>query len=114
MLHDGYTSVYTVNAKTGDLDETYLPAAGDPWLTQDLSATAGTPQVLPGTQPVALYHDGYTSVYTVDASDGDLDETYLPALCAPGCAPGQGWAWQDLTATAWRPEDDYDAERRLP
>ena len=35
-------------------------------------------------RPVALVHDGYTSVYTVDAnpngSVGDLDETYLPAI----------------------------------
>jgi len=111
VLHDGYTSVYTVNAKNGDLDETYLPAVcapgcapGQGWATQDLSATAGTPPVLAGTQPVALYHDGYTSVYTVDARTGDLDETYLAAICAPGCAPGQGWAWQDLSATAGTPD----------
>jgi hypothetical protein len=111
VLHDGYTSVYTVDAKTGDLDETYLPAVcapdcapGQGWATQDLSATAGTPPVLAGTQPVALYHDGYTSVYTVDAKTGDLDETYLAAICAPGCAPGQGWAWQDLSATVGTPE----------
>jgi len=111
VLHDGYTSVYTVDAKTGDLDETYLPAIcapnctpGQGWATQDLSATAGTPPVLPGTQPVALYHDGYTSVYTVDAKTGDLDETYLAAICAPGCAPGQGWAWQDLSATVGTPD----------
>ena len=104
VLHDGYTSVYTVNAKTGDLDETYLPAIcapncapGQGWATADLSATAHTPPVLAGTQPVALHHDGYTSVYTVDASTGDLDETYLAALCAPSCAPGQGWATQDLS-----------------
>jgi hypothetical protein len=110
VLHDGYTSVYTVNAKTGHLDETYLAAIcapncapGQGWATQDLSATAGTPPVLAGTQPVALYHDGYTSVYTVDASDGHLDETYLAAICAPGCAPGQGWATQDLTKYAGTP-----------
>jgi hypothetical protein len=110
VLHDGYTSVYTVNAKNGDLDETYLPAIcapncapGQGWSTQDLSATAGTPPVLQGTQPVALYHDGFTSVYTVDASDGHLDETYLAAICAPGCAPGQGWVTQDLSATAGAP-----------
>jgi hypothetical protein len=110
VLHDGYTSVYTVNAKTGHLDETYLAAIcapncapGQGWATQDLSATAGTPPVQPGTQPVALYHDGYTSVYTVDASDGDLQETYLAAICAPSCAPGQGWATQDLTKYAGTP-----------
>jgi hypothetical protein len=103
VVHDGYTSVYTVNAANGDLDETYLPAAGDPWATQDLSATVGTPPVMRDTQPVALYHDGYTSVYTVDAGSGDLQETYLAALCAPGCAPGQGWVTQDLTKYAGAP-----------
>jgi hypothetical protein len=44
-----------------------------------------------------------TVVYTVDASDGHLDETYLAAICAPGCAPGQGWAWQDLSVTPGTP-----------
>ncbi len=41
----GYTSVYTVDAASGDLQETYLPAIGDPWHTQDLTAKYGTPQV---------------------------------------------------------------------
>jgi hypothetical protein len=113
VLHDGYTSVYTVNAKNGHLDETFLPAVcapncapGQGWAWQDLSATAGTPPVLAGTQPVALYHDGYTSVYTVDAKTDDLDETFLASICAPNCAPGQGWAWQDLSATVGTPQTE--------
>ena len=72
VFHDGYTSVYTVDAGTGDLQETYLPGAGfpgDPWVTQDLSGPAArTPAGRwPGTSPVAIVHDGYVSVYTVDA-----------------------------------------------
>ena len=30
--------------------------------------------------PAALYHTGYTSVYTVDSDSGHLRETYLPAI----------------------------------
>ncbi|MGH3167123.1 MAG: arabinofuranosidase catalytic domain-containing protein, partial [Trebonia sp.] len=91
VVHDGYSSVYTVDASNDHLQETYLPAMGDSWSTQDLSANYGTPAVMPGTQPVALLHDGYTSVYTVDASNGHLQETYLPAMGGP-------WSTQDLSA----------------
>jgi hypothetical protein len=108
--HSGYTSVYTVDASSGDLQETYLAAIcapncapGQGWATQDLTKYAGTPRVSLGSSPVALIHDGFNSVYTVDASDGHLDETYLAAICAPGCAPGQGWATQDLTANYGTP-----------
>jgi Alpha-L-arabinofuranosidase B, catalytic len=87
----GYSSVYTVNSANGDLQETYLPYMGQPWATQDLSAKYGTPAVMPGTEPVSIVHCGYTSVYTVDASSGDLQETYLPAI-------GDAWATQDLSA----------------
>ena len=103
VLHDDWTSVYTVDASNGHLQETYLAASGLPWGTQDLSATVGTPPVMNGTQPLALYHSGFTSVYTVDASNGHLQETYLPYICAPGCSPGQGWATQDLSATVGTP-----------
>jgi Alpha-L-arabinofuranosidase B, catalytic len=96
VVHDGYSSVYTVDASNGDLQETYLPAMGDPWSTQDLSANYGTPPVMAGTQPVALTHDGYTSVYTVDASNGDLQETYLPAMGGP-------WYTQNLSANYGTP-----------
>jgi hypothetical protein len=91
LVHDGFTSVYTVDKSSDDLQETYLPAIGDPWATQDLSAKYGTPAVAADTQPVALYHDGYTSVYTVDESGDDLQETYLAAISDP-------WGTQDLSA----------------
>jgi hypothetical protein len=96
VYHDGYTSVYTVDAASGDLQETYLPALGDPWSTQDLSALTGGPAVLAGTSPVAVFHSGYTSVYTVDG-DQHLQETYLPAL-------GAGWSTQDLSAKFGTPD----------
>jgi hypothetical protein len=91
IVHDGYTSVYTVDESSDDLQETYLPAIGDPWATQDLSAKYGTPAVAADTQPVALYHDGYTSVYTVDESGDDLQETYLAAI-------SNAWGTQNLSA----------------
>ncbi len=97
VAHEGYSSVYTVDASNNHLQETYLPAIGQPWATQDLSGNYGTPAVAPGTEPVALTHDGYTSVYTVDASNGHLQETFLPAL-------GQGWATQDLSANYGTPQ----------
>jgi hypothetical protein len=96
VVHDGYSSVYTVDSANGHLQETYLPAMGDAWSTQDLSASYGTPAVMAGTQPVAVTHDGYTSVYTVDASDGHLQETYLPAMGGP-------WSTQDLSANYGTP-----------
>ena len=45
----------------------------------------------PGTQPVALYHTGYTSVYTVDGATNHLQETYLASI-------GDPWSTQDLSA----------------
>jgi hypothetical protein len=95
----GYSSVYTVDSANGDLQESYLPYLGDSWSTQDLTAKYGTPAVMPGTEPVALVHCGYTSVYTVDASDGDLQETYLSNI-------GNSWATHDLTALAGTPPTD--------
>jgi hypothetical protein len=91
VVHAGYSSVYTVDSSNGDLQETYLPAMGDPWTTQNLSANYGTPPVMAGTEPVAITHYGYTSVFTVDASSGDLQETYLPAI-------GDAWTTQNLSA----------------
>jgi hypothetical protein len=92
--HLGYTSVYTVNASNGHLDETYLSAMGAKWAVQDLSSLYGTPPVKLGVRPVAVFHDGYTSVYTVDASNGDLQETYLSNVGFPG----DSWVTQDLSA----------------
>jgi hypothetical protein len=88
LVHDGYTSVYTVD-QNGDLQETYLSAIGNSWVTQDLSANYHTPQVQGGSSPSAVFHDGYTSVYTLDSGDGNLQETYLPAI-------GKSWVTQDL------------------
>jgi hypothetical protein len=106
VVHDGYSSVYTVDSANNHLQESYLPAMGDDWSSQDLSATGGTlpgtPPVMPGTQPVSVFHCGYTSVYTVDASSGDLQETYLPAAGFPG----NSWATQDLSAKYGAPPTD--------
>jgi hypothetical protein len=96
VVHDGYSSVYTVDSSNGHLQETYLPKMGDAWSTQDLSANYGTPPVMAGTKPVALLHDGYTSVYTIAASNGHLQETYLPAMGGP-------WSTQDLSANYGTP-----------
>ena len=60
-----------------------------------------------GTEPVALVHCGWTSVYTVDAASGDLQETYLPAL-------GQPWHTQDLSVNYRHAADERDADRGVP
>src|SRR5438270_12624977 len=78
LTHDGYTSVFTVDATNGHLRETYLPKMGDPWSTQDLTAKYGAPAT--SWTPTAVVHDGYTSVWTVDAADAHLQETYLPKM----------------------------------
>ncbi|MEW1590270.1 peptidoglycan DD-metalloendopeptidase family protein [Micromonospora vinacea] len=91
VVHEGYTSVFTINASNGHLQETYLTRLGGAWATQDLSVTAGTPSV--AGQPVAVVHDGYTSVFTVNASNGHLQETYLTRV-------GSAWVTQDLGAVA--------------
>ncbi len=93
LFHDGFTSVYTVDGGSGDLQETYLQAIGDSWVTQDLSKAYGTPAVAANTSATSLFHDGYASVYTVDAN-GDLQETYLPGAGFPGDA----WHTQDLSS----------------
>ncbi|MCS0603501.1 endonuclease/exonuclease/phosphatase family protein [Streptomyces sp. LP11] len=91
VVHSGYSSVFSVNAANGHLQETYLPAMNDPWTSQDLSAKYGTPKVMPGTQPVSLVHADYTSVFTIDAGSGHLQETYLTGI-------GASWITQDLSA----------------
>jgi hypothetical protein len=92
VAHDGYTSVYTVDSN-GDLQESYLSAMGKTWVTQNLTTMTSGPAVAPGTTPVAIYHDGYTSVFTHDKGSGDLQETYLPALGGP-------WYTHDLSSSA--------------
>ena len=91
LAHDGYTSAFTIDGN-GDLQESYLAAMGGAWTSHDLSssAMAGTPSVIPGSGLNAVFHDGYTSVYTVDAGNADLRETYLPAI-------GDNWTTQNLT-----------------
>jgi hypothetical protein len=51
-----------------------------------------------GTTPVAVTHDGFTSVFTID-TNGDLQETYLSATGFPG----DGWATQDLSVNYGTP-----------
>jgi surface antigen len=99
-FHGGYVSVYTVNAADNTLQETYLPKIGDAWVTQNLSAHYGTPPVAPFTSPAALYHTGYTSVYTVNAADYTLQETFLSAI-------GQPWATQNMSAKFGTPPVEY-------
>ncbi len=94
----GFSSVYTVDSSTGDLQETYLPYIGAPWTTQNLSANYGTPPVMSGTLPVSVVHCGYTSVFTVDRN-GDLQETYLSNI-------GNSWATHDLTTLYGTPVTD--------
>ncbi|MEW9534770.1 GH25 family lysozyme, partial [Microbispora sp. NPDC049125] len=95
IVHEGYTSVFTVNASDGHLQETYLPKIGSAWYTQDLSSTAGTPASADVT-PAVVVHEGYTSVFTVNAADGHLQETYLPKI-------GSAWYTQDISGTAGTP-----------
>jgi hypothetical protein len=89
VVHNGYTSVYTVGVQ-GDLQETYLPAMGDAWSTQNLTTTYGLPKSL-NIAPVALYHNGYTSVYYLTGPGDALTEAYLTAISGP-------WHSQDLSA----------------
>ena len=95
VTHGGYSSVFTVNASNDHLEESYLSNVGNSWATHDLNGLAGTPPVMAGTKPVALFHCGYTSVFTID-QNGDLQETYLARVGAP-------WATHDLTAMAHTP-----------
>jgi hypothetical protein len=111
VVHNGFVSVYTVDAEAtgttaGDLQETYLPAIGDPWTTQDLTTMTSGPQVAGGIQPTALYHDGYTSVYTIDAGSLDLQETYLPAISDP-------WSTQNLSTLFHTPATNGGAPDAL-
>jgi hypothetical protein len=111
VVHNGFVSVYTVDSETtgttaGDLQETYLPAIGDPWTTQDLTTMTGGPQVAGGIPPTALYHDGFTSVYTIDAGSLDLQETYLPAISDP-------WTTQNLSTLYHTPATNGGAPDAL-
>lgn len=98
VVHSGWTSVYTVD-NNGDLQETYLPGIGDAWITQDLSSKYGTPAVATANPPVPIYHTGYTSIYTIDASNHHVQETFLGGI-------GQAWISQDLTTKYGTPAAD--------
>ncbi|MGW0882683.1 hypothetical protein [Streptomyces sp. NPDC002671] len=68
VVHDGYSSVFTIDACSDDLQETYLTAMGAAWTTQDLS-------------------DKY---HTPPAREAPLRETYLSGI-------GASWITQDFT-----------------
>jgi len=94
LVHDSWTSVYTVDSGSGDLQETYLRALGGPWNSQDLTVNYHTPTT--ALTPAAAVHNGYTSVFTIDAGTGHLWETYLHAI-------GDQWTAQDLTVIGGTP-----------
>jgi hypothetical protein len=87
---------YTVDATNDNLQEIYLPAIGDPWLTQSLTANYQT--LTTGQTPIVLLHPdasgnlNWTSVYTIDTSSGDLQETCL----SNAGFPGDRWVTQNL------------------
>jgi hypothetical protein len=91
-----WTSIFSADT-SGNLWETYLPAISDSWATQDMYANAKIPVVSPFPSPSALVHYDtsggltWTSVFTVDFSNGDVRESYLPVM-------GDSWSTQDLPA----------------
>jgi hypothetical protein len=92
IVHSGWVSVYTVDQDNAHLRETYLPAAGGAWATQDMTKDFGAP--VTKSTPGVLVHDGYTSVFTQEAGNKyHTFETYLPAI-------GLRWANNDLPAPA--------------
>ena len=62
----GLGAVSTVTCGRTLLADEDLP--GDPWHTQDLAGALRGRST--GTSPVAIVHDGYTSVYYIDAGTG--------------------------------------------
>jgi hypothetical protein len=94
VVHGDWLSVYTVNAGNGHLQETFLSLGGTGWYTQDLSVVVGTPAV--AGSPTAAVHGNWLSVYTVNATNNHLQETFLPL-------GGTGWYTQDLSAAIGTP-----------
>jgi hypothetical protein len=93
----GNTSAGCLLATVDHLQETFLPAIDDAWVTQDLTKTTGLPTT--SVTLGAVYHTGYTSVYTIDKAGNQPRETYLPAISGP-------WITQALPApgpTSLRP-----------
>jgi hypothetical protein len=97
LFHDGYTTVYTIDASNGHLQTTYLQVLNGPWTTADLTAqTPGAPTVQPGTSPASILHDGEASVFTV-GTDHDIWETSLPTIDGT-------WSARDITALSTGPQ----------
>ena len=69
LVHMGYTSVYTVDQGSDQLEETYLPAIGGSWSKQSLSANYSVPET--DQTPIVLLHPDasgvldWASVFTV-------------------------------------------------
>jgi hypothetical protein len=95
VSHGNEISVFTVDAANGHLQETHQPAGG-PWATRDLSATAGVPPVATKDSPAAVLHDGELSVFTVNMTGDQLEETYLASL-------GSAWATRNIGASSGTP-----------
>ncbi|MGW2870407.1 protein kinase domain-containing protein [Kitasatospora sp. NPDC001225] len=96
VVHDGVTSVFTVNSGDGHLSEARLTPPGTSaggtqdagWRLHDLTKDFRVP--VPRSAPAALVHGGTTSLFLVDRN-GLLTETK---------AAGGGWAPQDSLANA--------------
>ncbi|MEV7216623.1 serine/threonine-protein kinase [Kitasatospora cineracea] len=96
VVHEGVTSVFTVNRTDGHLSETRLTpsrqSANGPqdarWSLHDLTGEFRVPA--PRSAPAALLHGGTTSLFAVDGN-GRLTETR---------ATGDGWTPQDSLANA--------------
>ncbi|MFE7593577.1 protein kinase [Kitasatospora sp. NPDC057512] len=92
VVHDGVTSVFTVNRDDGHLSETRLTPPGGTqaagWGRRDLTKDFRVPA--PRSAPAALVHGGTTSLFLVDRN-GLLTETK---------AAGDGWTPQDSLANA--------------
>jgi hypothetical protein len=83
VFHDGYVSVYTIDHGSEDLQETYLPALGAGWATQDLTKMTGLPTT--SVTPGAVYHSGYTTPRLVLPGKPQHHRPDLPVRCrAPG------------------------------
>jgi hypothetical protein len=96
VANDGYTYVFRENPSSGDLVVSYLPALGAAWQTKDLTAAGQAPELLSGTDPVAVAWDGHVTVFTVGNAKGDLWQTTLSAN-------GGSWSGTDLTAATGGP-----------
>lgn len=89
LTPDNAIHLFTRAAGSGDVVETYA-AYGKPWAWYDATTTQGLITPASDTDPVAaVTPDGTAHVYTRDAANGDLIESYA--------ALGKSWSWQDMT-----------------